>query len=943
MGKLRVAPGCDGGNCFPWGVRWVSLIAPAACGRWGSEVSFLATAPKAGVYAETVPGLLAHLWDEAARPDRQAREALYLTFNVSLEFFETRLLGISRAAGAAVTVVADANHYAPNSRAISGAGKSYVSGLAATPGAFHPKVTVVAGPERALIGIGSGNLTVNGWHRNEETLTLITADPDHGCPAIVTEVIAWLRGLPDLVPITRLAADGIRRTAAELERLTAAAPPQDTGHRLVTTSGASIIDQLPVGHVDRLELYAPFHDPQGAALGALLTRYRPKDLLVAVQPGLTVIDPHALQRAAASHGANLTFQPAGEVYRHGKLLQAVTSDGAGWTLTGSPNLTAAALLRPVEQFGNCEVGVLAPLAGSLYPGQDDAIPLDQVPTVRIDAPGEENAKREQFGHGLPVLLGAVLNGNQLDLQFAKPLPAGVVLEASRFEDLPEQYVSLGVLPAGRTSIQLPIHEQFQPGTRLHVLVSTADGPVWGPDIHLTDPVAVLKRVSPSSSGRTNVDVHPGDLFGDPGLAEAWQKALAQLLSSRGRVALPRAAMGQQVTTGPGEIRVRPAEGWHTVDSPDVWARYTDDAAVRLGNQIADFAIGGLPKLTSSNADQVGGGAAPIWFDRFADIDPTAADDEHTAEEIDALEDQLEANAAPSVDHRAFSEREKARYRRWLHTLANLVTTAPAIDRSAMVGLILIATDLDIWDSATETPGWFDLLADAVRALPGDDVPEPLTPQLGSLAAVCLFRLDEAQPASGRTHQNQVFYDTRDELRELIGHANPDAVAANCESLGAGRRTGTAVLRVAPAAVWEHRNAILRADGHADALKMLQRNFPTSDVKALGPLRFEIRGDFTNPVKIAAQAITLVDELPTVAVDAVGRSDKSTLIRHDDTLTHVTSLGQRTVYKTYRLTRLVDPVAIASNRDVEQSARIDRAPWMALSSTAQRALDAVARA
>ncbi|QDB79589.1 hypothetical protein FE251_09550 [Georgenia wutianyii] len=904
-------------------------------------MSFLATAPEAAVSAETVPGLLAHLWDEASRPDRQASEALYLTFNVSLEFFETRLLGISRAAGAAVTVIADANHYAPNSRAISGAGRSYVSGLAAIPGAFHPKVTVLAGPERALIGIGSGNLTVNGWHRNEETLTLVTADREHGCPAIVTEVIAWLRGLPDLVPITRLAADGIQRTAAELARLTSVAPPLDTGHRLVTTSGASIIDQLPVGHAERLDLYAPFHDPQGAALEALLTRYRPKELLVAVQPGLTVIDPHALQRAAASHGAALTFQPAGDVYRHGKLLQAVFSDGTGWTLTGSPNLTAAALLRPVEQLGNCEVGVLAPLAGSLYPGQDDAIPLDNVPTVRIDAPGEEKSERERFGQGLPVLLGAVLNGNQLDLQFAKPLPAGVVLEASRFDDLPEQYVSLGVLPAGRASVQLPIPEQFQPGTRLHVLVSTADGPVWGPDIHVTDPVGVLKRVSPSSSGRTNVDVHPGDLFGDPGVAEAWQKALTQLLSSRGRVALPRAAMGQHATTGPGEIRVRPAEGWHTVDAPDAWARYTDDATVRLGNQIADFAIGGLPKLTSTNAVQ-GGGAAPIWFDRFADIDPTAADDEHNAEEIDALEDQLEANAAPSVDHRKLSEREKARYRRWLHTLADLMKTAPAIDRSAMVGLILIATNLDIWDSATETPGWFDLFADAVRALPGDDVPEPLTSQLGSLAAVCLFRLDEAQPANGRTHQNQVFDDTRDELRDLIARADPDAVAANCESLGAGGRTGTAVLHVAPAAVWEHRNAILRADSHADALNKLQRNFPTSDVKALGPLTFEIRGDFTNTVKIAAQAITLVDGLPTVAVDAVGRSDRSTLIRHDDTLTHVTSIGQRTVYKTYRLTRLVDPVAIASNRELEQSARIDRAPWMALSPTAQRALDAVAR-
>src|SRR5687767_7554472 len=46
------------------------------------------------------PSLLAYLLQEASRPERGMREALFLTFNVDVGFFETRLLGPSRSAGA---------------------------------------------------------------------------------------------------------------------------------------------------------------------------------------------------------------------------------------------------------------------------------------------------------------------------------------------------------------------------------------------------------------------------------------------------------------------------------------------------------------------------------------------------------------------------------------------------------------------------------------------------------------------------------------------------------------------------------------------------------------------------------------------------------------------------------------------------------------------------
>ena len=92
------------------------------------------------------PSLLGPIFEEAGTGDRQTREAL---------FFETRLLGPVRAAGAAVTVVADSRVFAPDARNVRSAGHGYALGLAAMGGAFHPKLTVLAGPQRALIATTS--------------------------------------------------------------------------------------------------------------------------------------------------------------------------------------------------------------------------------------------------------------------------------------------------------------------------------------------------------------------------------------------------------------------------------------------------------------------------------------------------------------------------------------------------------------------------------------------------------------------------------------------------------------------------------------------------------------------------------------------------------------------------------------------------------------------
>ena len=190
--------------------------------------------------------------------------------NVDLGYFEHTVLSAAEATGARVTVIGDARASNPDPWPARAAGIRYVHGLAAPSagGTFHSKVMVVAGRERALVAIGSGDLSPTGWGRNKETWTVATADRESR-PELVADLADWLRSLDGLCSLAPLAAGGISRTAALLEELAVEADIVDTGHRLVHTSARPIIAQLPDGEVEHLLLYAPVHDERTAAVQAL--------------------------------------------------------------------------------------------------------------------------------------------------------------------------------------------------------------------------------------------------------------------------------------------------------------------------------------------------------------------------------------------------------------------------------------------------------------------------------------------------------------------------------------------------------------------------------------------------------------------------------------------------------------------------------------------------
>lgn len=536
----------------------------------------------------TIASPLPYLFAEEHHVDRQAREALFLTFNADLGFFERTILGVTQATGARITVIGDGRMSAPDPRAARNAGTSYLHGLAVTPAgaAFHPKITVVVGPLRAVAAIGSGNLTIGGWHLNHETWTVATADRDR-CPAIIVQLAEWLRTLPSVCTITPEAAQGIQRTATCLDQLAAESSIIDTGHQLVHTSARPIIDQLPRRELSHLLLYAPFHDEHGEAIGQLIEQMAPAEVRLAVQSDRrTVIQPQAIARVIAELAVPLkVIQDEGPAYRHGKLIEGVSSDGIRWALTGSPNLSGSALLRDVGHGGNIEVGVIAPLSATLFPAGTPTT-LDSVPARRIDRTAAERPE-----HGV-LLIGAARSDSDLRVTFARPTDYLVRILVSSHTQF-DTWTMTGTVPAGVAEHSFP-DANVPAGSRICAEWDTASGTSRSAVIFVSDLELVLRRRGESTGGERAAPPDPMKLITDPRLLEIWAASIMQITSTRASTAVPRVT-GSGAPSGERDAP-RHGTGLRTDSDDDNWLAYVDDAAARLGPAVVRFALGGLRAL-----------------------------------------------------------------------------------------------------------------------------------------------------------------------------------------------------------------------------------------------------------------------------------------------------------------------------------------------------------
>ena len=430
---------------------------------------------------------------QAAGVDRRAgelqeyEEALLLSYTVDFGFLDAVAVALLRSTGARVTVVGDVAMANFDPRSAPRAGREFNAAYAQCPAAFHPKLFVLASDTHAHIAIGSGNATMAGWFHNRELWTVITCTPDERSP-LAAQLADWLDGVAATVRFSAGVEDRLINVAGLLRQTDSTLAEAATRHTLVSSLNVPIIDQLPVGPVDELRVFAPFFDPDAAALMHLIERLQPGTIEVLVQSSLAQFDGSAVL-AAIRHRHGVVLDDTDTRYRHGKLVEWVR-DGRRWALTGSANLSRAALLRSQRGGGNCELGIVSEIAKTLMPTSADKAAPD---LIRSIVPPPRTTQTDTA----PLLLGAHRSDRGVDIELASaPRDSARVQyttrDADQWSDLTAALVEERTL--GATSI-------LAPGTRIRLLAHLSGTIAFSNVVAVADLAATASRRAPGSATR----------------------------------------------------------------------------------------------------------------------------------------------------------------------------------------------------------------------------------------------------------------------------------------------------------------------------------------------------------------------------------------------------------------------------------------------------------
>lgn len=632
------------------------------------------------------------------RDDPSLDDALVLTFNHDLAFFEREALGLLQLTGARITVLGDARVARHDLYAVQRAGTSYLPGLAASRGAFHPKLVALIGPGDATVSIGSGNLTLAGWRGNDELWSVHSAWREGGS-VVPSQVGDFLMQLPEFVRLVEPVAASLQRAAAGLQRFVGI---EDTG-RLVSSLLQPIIDQLPTGPVDELLLYAPFQDEGAKAVGSLLERFEPGHVRIAFQPESTLADGAAIARLIGGRGELVALPDV--PYRHGKLIEWA-SGGRRWALTGSPNLSSAALLRSVREGGNVELGVISLISDSLMPSprEDDMAVAKQPVFRRLD-----NTPRPS-----DVIVAAIRVDAGVQVTLARPLSRDGLIEFSHPDDPPERWRRANPAAAGVPELLVPI--QLVGGSRLRIAF---DESAATPVVFVTDLASVLRTRSARRVGPAPPEI--GEVLSDPDTADRFWTIVRSLGQT---VKAPRSAPATPRGTVP------PTDHDSSVGD---WAAYLDRCRGQLGGGLMSFALG-LPDVSLKQA----GTRRIIDWDSDGDLD----------DEVGALDDDQPDTDPAEIDRPEpldlvkvrLTEQARGKYRSFGQRVADAATTTEPHESLVMLRLLLLLAAGDVWNAADLT--WVPLVIRGIEALDRCESPE-LEEAAGSLAATALAVVDHA--------------------------------------------------------------------------------------------------------------------------------------------------------------------------------------------------------
>jgi len=295
--------------------------------------------------------------------------SLITTFNATLPFYEEFVLRRLMAAGSRYNVVMmDAAQCAQawSSEAARPrlAGHAYALLPMKVPGAFHPKVCLLAGPRKASLLIGSHNLTLSGFGYNREVTNWIdvagTKDADGVAALADTWALleTWISQQAPYLPDSLLeSARALAKFVAPLtQRISAAGRSDVLGQSL---SGQSLFEQLKPRvpeRVERILVMGAFFDAEFGLLRCLSAQWPMAELVA-------LIDPDSVHLGKGLNNVSCRFVDARSLwpdqaprYLHAKAIYFESAQGDLF-VSGSANPSRPAWLGTATN-GNVEAVVV---------------------------------------------------------------------------------------------------------------------------------------------------------------------------------------------------------------------------------------------------------------------------------------------------------------------------------------------------------------------------------------------------------------------------------------------------------------------------------------------------------------------------------------------------------------------------------------------------------
>ncbi|WP_102945972.1 hypothetical protein [Stenotrophomonas sp. VV52] len=377
--------------------------------------------------------------------------SLFTTFNANLKFYEDLILRRLTAAGSRNNVVvmdqkqcALACASAATRPSLAGVGYTLVP--VSVSGAFHPKICMLAGKQRASLFIGSQNLTISGFGYNREVSSFHRISGLPGSPARRALTQAWgtvrqWLGRTDL-------PSALLESAYKLDQAFGVhlsdAPEGDATLLAQDAGSAGLLDQLAAmapAQVKDIALIGAFFDTEGRFISELLRRWPSARIVIGVEPGTVCLSRLPEDERLKVVDAGDLGRAGHDGYLHAKAVYFEGIGGDALFACGSANPSAPAWMSS---------GVIVNTEAMVVRTDDDArkcaseIGMDRLPSIRplpkkvlFDIMTRSRAEfDEPRSQATPVFIAIADHANQTISVDASRLPAFDRVDACDDADRP---------------------------------------------------------------------------------------------------------------------------------------------------------------------------------------------------------------------------------------------------------------------------------------------------------------------------------------------------------------------------------------------------------------------------------------------------------------------------------------------------------------------------